>query len=125
MATRTVALRMMPRRLRRIRLRETDSDSQYRRIGRKIVRTTVLGEGHLPLEGNECDHYSCGDEEHRGDEAKPVGNHVGDDGGTDECDDHFNGHKAAGLPSCAEGRGPTAAGSGRCAAYRGILRLPC
>ena len=43
MATRTVALRMMPRRLRRIRLRETDSDSQYRRIGRKIVRTTVLG----------------------------------------------------------------------------------
>ena len=43
MATRTVALRMMPRRLRRMRLRETDSDSQYRRIGRKIVRTTVLG----------------------------------------------------------------------------------
>ena len=43
MATRTVALRMMPRRLRRIRLRETDSDSQYRRIGRKIVRTTALG----------------------------------------------------------------------------------
>ena len=43
MATRTVALRMMPRRLRRMRLRETDSDSQYRRIGRKIVSTTVLG----------------------------------------------------------------------------------
>ena len=43
MATSTVALRMMPRRLRRMRLRETDSDSQYRRIGRKIVSTTVLG----------------------------------------------------------------------------------
>ena len=43
MATRTVALRMMPRRLRRMRLRETDSDSQYSRIGKKIVRTTVLG----------------------------------------------------------------------------------
>ena len=43
MATRTVALRMMPRRLLRMRLRDTDSDSQYRRIGRNIVITTVLG----------------------------------------------------------------------------------
>jgi len=39
--TRTVADRMMPRSARFMRTSETDRDSQYRRNGRKIVRTIV------------------------------------------------------------------------------------
>ena len=65
---------------------------------------------HLLPEREEGHRHAGSDEEHRGDEAEPVGDHVGDDRGTNKCDDHVDGHEAAGLPSWAERGEPTAAG---------------
>lgn len=57
---------------------------------------------HLLPHREQGDAHARGDEKYWGDEPEPVGDRVGDNRGADECDDHVNGHEAAGLPSCTE-----------------------
>ena len=74
------------------------------------------GQVHLLPYREQGDSHARGDEKYGSDEAKPVGDRVGDNRGANECDDHVDGHETAGLPSWAERGGLTAAGSRTCVA---------
>ena len=70
------------------------------------------GQVHLLPNREKGDPHARSDQKHRGNEAKSVGDHVGDNRGGNDRDAHVDGHEAAELPSCAECGGLTAAGSG-------------
>ena len=90
--TRTVADRMMPRSARFMRTSETDRDSQYRRNGRKIVRTIVGGEGRFGRARDERGPRARCDEEYRADQVESVGQEDAAHSGDSEDDDCFDGH---------------------------------